>query len=153
MSKILVTGGAGFIASELATRLAEKKDNEVVIVDNLLTGSRTKLPSGKLQNVSFIKCDVNNYENISSVFYSHGFDYVFHYAQEQPEKFLQMIVTLLPKHLKVELDHTHVHVPVMSLPEEERVKILNKCRERVRELRGDDVIDVESVKVLNEGDS
>ena len=80
MSKILVTGGAGFIASELAARLAEKPGNQVVIVDNLLTGSRNKLPKTKNDNIKFVKCDVNNYESISSVFHSHGFDYVFHYA-------------------------------------------------------------------------
>ena len=36
---ILVTGGAGFIGSSLAERLARDPDNYVVIVDNLLTGS------------------------------------------------------------------------------------------------------------------
>jgi len=80
MPKILVTGGAGFIASELASKLARKKENEIVIIDNLITGNRSKLPESVNGNVHFIKCDVNNYENISSIFYSHGFDYVFHYA-------------------------------------------------------------------------
>lgn len=80
MSKILVTGGAGFIASELAQRLAEKKDNEIVIVDNLLTGSKDKIPLSDYDNIHFIKCDVNNYESISSIFHSYRFDYVFHYA-------------------------------------------------------------------------
>lgn len=80
MSKILVTGGAGFIASELATRLADNEDNEIVIVDNLITGTKAKIPKNENGNIHFIKCDVNNYENISSIFYSHGFDYVFHYA-------------------------------------------------------------------------
>ena len=80
MSKILITGGAGFIASELAEKLAQKPENEIVIVDNFITGSRDKMPLDQYDNLHFIKCDVNNYETISSVFYSHGFDYVFHYA-------------------------------------------------------------------------
>ena len=80
MSKILVTGGAGFIASELAAKLAEKSENQVVIVDNLLTGSKKKLPKSEYDNIKFVHCDVNNYESISSVFHSYGFDYVFHYA-------------------------------------------------------------------------
>ncbi len=80
MPKILITGGAGFIASELAEKLALKPENEIVIVDNFITGSRDKMPLDKYDNLHFIKCDVNNFENISSVFYSHGFDYVFHYA-------------------------------------------------------------------------
>ena len=76
---ILITGGAGFIASELAGKLAEKEDNEVIIVDNLITGSKSKVPKNDKGNIRFIKCDVNNSEGISSIFYSYNFDYVFHY--------------------------------------------------------------------------
>ena len=54
MSKILVTGGAGFIGSCLAEKLAEKKDNFVVVVDNLLTGSEDKIPQSEHHNVKFI---------------------------------------------------------------------------------------------------
>lgn len=80
MSRILVTGGAGFIASELAEKLALKKENEVVVVDNLQTGSRIKVPEGLHQNIKFIKCDVNRFKDISAVFFAYKFDYVFHYA-------------------------------------------------------------------------
>lgn len=76
MSRILVTGGAGFIASDVAAKLAAEKGNEVVVVDNLLTGETAKIPEG----VRFIKCDANNFDDISGVFYAHRFDYVFHYA-------------------------------------------------------------------------
>jgi UDP-glucuronate decarboxylase len=78
MARILVTGGAGFIASEMALRLAMDPGNEVVVVDNLLTGDLAKLP---LQaNIQFIKADVNRFEDISAVFFSHRFHHVFHYA-------------------------------------------------------------------------
>ena len=80
MSRILVTGGAGFIASELAIKLAADPTNEVVVVDNLLTGDLDKLPLADHDNLHFIKCDVNRFEDISSVFYAYRFDYVFHYA-------------------------------------------------------------------------
>lgn len=80
MRKILVTGGAGFIGSSLAGKLAEDPDNYVVIVDNLLTGLAKKLPDSPYQNIRFIKCDVNHFDDISSVFYAYTFDYVFHYA-------------------------------------------------------------------------
>jgi UDP-glucose 4-epimerase len=78
MTKILITGGAGFIPSCLADKLAENKENQLVLVDNFLTGNASKIPS--LPNVKFIKCDVNNFHDISGVFYSYSFDYVFHYA-------------------------------------------------------------------------
>jgi UDP-glucuronate decarboxylase len=79
-TKILVTGGAGFIPSCLAEKLAENADSFVVIVDNLLTGSLDKVPVSKHDNIKFIKCDVNDFNEISSVFRSYSFDYVFHYA-------------------------------------------------------------------------
>lgn len=78
--KILITGGAGFIASCLAERLVVDQDNFVVIVDNMLTGSTEKLPSLKFDNWRFIKADVNDFKSISSIMVSHQFDYLFHYA-------------------------------------------------------------------------
>jgi len=79
--RILVTGGAGFIGSAMAEKLAENPDHEVVIVDNFRTGDPSKLPDNlKYSNTCFIKCDVNNFQDISGVFYAFHFDYVFHYA-------------------------------------------------------------------------
>ncbi len=79
MKKVLITGGAGFIGSSLADKLIEK-GYFVVLVDNLLTGFLHKLPSKELTNWRFIKCDVNNYNDIAPVMTSFSFDYVFHYA-------------------------------------------------------------------------
>ena len=78
--KILITGGAGFIGSSLAERLASDPENHIVIVDNLLTGSYIKVPRSVHQNVKFIKADVNNFNDISTIFNAFNFDYVFHYA-------------------------------------------------------------------------
>ncbi|MBK8497400.1 MAG: NAD-dependent epimerase/dehydratase family protein [Flavobacteriales bacterium] len=80
MSRILVTGGAGFVASDLAIKLANDPKSDVTVVDNLLTGDRRKLPAELPPNLHFIKCDVNRYEDISAVFYAHRFEHVFHYA-------------------------------------------------------------------------
>lgn len=80
MKKILITGGAGFIASCLAERLIKNPEHYVVMVDNMLTGSALKLPDNTYKNWRFIKGDVNNYETLSSIMLSHAFDYVFHYA-------------------------------------------------------------------------
>ncbi len=81
MRKILVTGGAGFIGSNLAEKLAADPDNFVVVVDNFLTGKKANVKSllDKV-NVRIIKCDVNNIHDISQVMVSYSFDYVFHYA-------------------------------------------------------------------------
>ena len=78
MIKVLITGGAGFVGSSLADRLLLSEKYFVVIVDNLLTGDVIKVPRHTL--CKFIKCDVNNYNDISAIMTSYQFDYVFHYA-------------------------------------------------------------------------
>lgn len=75
---ILITGGAGNVASALANKLSENKDNFIVIVDNLSTGNLSKVP--QKENVKFIKADANNYNDIVPIFGRYNFDYVFHYA-------------------------------------------------------------------------
>jgi UDP-glucose 4-epimerase len=79
-TNILVTGGLGFIGSNLARKLAENKDNYVVIADNLRTGHLKNLPESKYNNIKYIKSDTNFFKDISSIFYAYKFDYVFHYA-------------------------------------------------------------------------
>ncbi len=78
MVNILITGGAGNIGSTLADTLAKDKNNHIIIADNLLSGSKSKVP--KKKNVHFIKCDVNDYRDISALFFHYNFKYVFHYA-------------------------------------------------------------------------
>ena len=80
MNKILITGGAGFIASSLADKLVEDHNNFVVVIDNLLTGRPENISKNENGNYKFIKGDVNNLQDISSVMISYSFDYVFHYA-------------------------------------------------------------------------
>ncbi len=80
MRTILITGGAGFIGSCLAEKLISDPENYVVIVDDLSTGDISKLPSATNKNWRFIKCDCNDYKDISAVMHAFAFDYVFHYA-------------------------------------------------------------------------
>ena len=80
MKYILITGGAGNVGGSLADRLTRNQDYFVVILDNLVTGSLSKLPSSALSNWKYINGDVNCFEDISTVMTSFRFDYVFHYA-------------------------------------------------------------------------
>jgi UDP-glucose 4-epimerase len=79
-TKILVTGGAGNVGGALAQALANDPNYFVVVADNLRTGSLEKVPVSQHENVRFIKADVNDLTDISSVMLSWHFDYVFHYA-------------------------------------------------------------------------
>ena len=77
---ILITGGAGNVGGSLARRLVADPNNHVVIVDNLLTGSRKKLPNASTGNWRFIKADCNRMDEMFPIMCSTNFDYVFHYA-------------------------------------------------------------------------
>tara|TARA_R110000868_G_scaffold350166_2_gene611413 strand:+ start:3904 stop:4839 length:936 start_codon:yes stop_codon:yes gene_type:complete len=78
LTTYLITGGAGNIGSALTNKLAENGKNLIVIIDNLLTGSQSKIPTK--DNVVFIKADVNIYNDVVPVFGRFNFDYVFHFA-------------------------------------------------------------------------
>ena len=78
MIKVLITGGAGFIPSSLTDAMLATGKYYVVAVDNFITGKRANIASHA--NYKFIKGDVNNWADISSVMLHVGFDYVFHYA-------------------------------------------------------------------------
>jgi len=80
MSRILVTGGAGFIGSAIVEKLIEKEEDYIVIVDNLLTGDINKIPKSKFNNLKFIKADVNKRDELSEIMTGFHFDYVFHLA-------------------------------------------------------------------------
>lgn len=70
--KILITGVAGFIGSNLADRLLAE-GYEVVGIDNLSQGLETQIPEG----VIFHKADIRS-KDIYPLF--HGVDFVFHFA-------------------------------------------------------------------------
>ena len=77
---ILVTGGAGNLGGSLVRRLVENNENEVIAVDNLLTGSIEKIPDQSNNNFTFFEADVNSFDEISKIMMDRRFDIVFHYA-------------------------------------------------------------------------
>ena len=80
MAKCLVTGGAGFIGSNLVDALIERGD-EVIVIDNLSTGKKENLNP----KAEFHEKDMRNLDDIKPLF--QGMDYVFHlaaFARVQP---------------------------------------------------------------------
>ena len=72
--KFLVTGGAGFIGSNLANRLALNDQNEVIGLDDLSLGVQMNLSN----RVRFVKGSVLDQQLVNQL--SHGCDFVFHDA-------------------------------------------------------------------------
>ena len=75
MSKLLVTGGAGFIGSHLVDKLVHD-GHEVVIIDNLSTGKKEYINP----RARFEQKDIRDYASIEPVF--KGVEAVFHLAAD-----------------------------------------------------------------------
>lgn len=61
--KVLVTGGAGFIGSNLCKELAEQQDIEIISLDNYSTGSVDTHVNG-VTYISGSTCDINTIEEL-----------------------------------------------------------------------------------------
>jgi len=85
--KYLITGGAGFIGSNIA-KLLIKKGHQVIIIDNLHTGSLSRLMDIK-NKIIFHKIDIRDYTKIKEIITD--IDGIFHQAAltAVPESFLK----------------------------------------------------------------
>jgi len=75
MSKVIVTGGAGFIGSHLTDRLIAL-GNEVLVVDNLMLGKREFVN----KRAKFYEVDIRDLEKLKKIF--KGAEAVFHLAAD-----------------------------------------------------------------------
>ncbi len=73
MDKVLITGGAGFIGSNLCKYLLKRKFN-ITVFDNLSSGKRSNIP----KNITFINVDITNKKKLQKYFKK--FKYVVHLA-------------------------------------------------------------------------
>ncbi|MCL2039878.1 MAG: SDR family oxidoreductase [Bacteroidetes bacterium] len=91
MSKVLITGGAGFLGSHLCEKFL-KEGYEVICMDNFCTGSPDNITHllGNL-NFSFINYDVTNYIHIEG-----KLDYILHFASPaSPIDYLKLPIQTL----------------------------------------------------------
>ncbi len=76
MPKYLVTGGAGFIGSNIAEALVSRGEG-VVVLDDLSTGHEANMESFR-SNVTFVEGDIRDAETVARAL--DGVDYVLHQA-------------------------------------------------------------------------
>ena len=76
-SRSVVTGGAGFIGSNLVDHLVSI-DHKVVVLDNFVSGKKANLAHHKKKDVKIIRVDISKSKNLDKYFKK--VDYVFHLA-------------------------------------------------------------------------
>ena len=76
-NKSIVTGGAGFIGSNLVDRLINE-GHKVIVLDNFISGNKKNLSHHSKKNLEIIKIDISNNKNLDKYF--KGASYVFHLA-------------------------------------------------------------------------
>jgi UDP-glucose 4-epimerase len=78
MSKVIVTGGAGFIGSHITDELL-RRGYKVVILDNLATGRMSNIEHVlKNKNIEFVQGSITNLSLLNKIFA--GAEYIFHQA-------------------------------------------------------------------------
>lgn len=80
-NKYLITGGAGFIGSNLAKELSKK--NKITIIDNLSTGFKEYLLKNK--NIRFFNCNLLDQKKLIKIFKGHNI--IFHLAANADIRF------------------------------------------------------------------
>jgi len=75
--RILVTGGAGFIGSQVAEKFVQQ-GYQVVILDNLSTGRKENVPEG----TEFIEGDITDNRLVQELFTRHSFNAINHHAAQ-----------------------------------------------------------------------
>jgi len=113
MSRILVTGGAGFIGSHLCERLVSE-GNDVICIDNFLTGSPDNIaPLLGNSKFHFIQQDITNF-----IYVTGPIDAILHFASPaSPIDYLELPIQTL----KVGSLGTH---KVLGLAKEKGARIL-----------------------------
>jgi UDP-glucose 4-epimerase len=97
-TKILITGGAGFVGSATADQLLDLGAAEVRVLDNLVRGNLRNLESAKRTGrLVVIEGDIRDVETVDSAVV--GVDYVFHQAAlritrcaEAPREAVQVLI-------------------------------------------------------------
>lgn len=110
-TKILITGGAGFVGSTIADQLLDAGAAEVRVLDNFIRGTRRNLESASDKgDLVIIDGDIRDVDIVDSAV--EGVDYVFHQAAlritrcaEAPREAIQVLVDGMSNVLESSVRH------------------------------------------------
>ena len=78
---IVVTGGAGFIGSEMVRQLASTS-NRIIVIDSLTYAGNKNSLASVIEKIQFEKIDIRNKEAVKEFFVSLKVDSVVNFAAE-----------------------------------------------------------------------
>ena len=112
-SKSIITGGAGFIGSNLTDHLV-RIGHKVVILDNLVFGKKSNISHHNKKNVKLFKIDIS--KNLKLDKYFKGADYVFHLAA------LAQIIPSFKNPKKYFINNVNGTLNVLEAAKKEKIK-------------------------------
>ena len=77
--RILITGGAGFLGSEIVNKISNIKNVKLTVIDDLSRGYRQRL-NKNIKKINFIKSDVCKLNNLRLL----KFDWIIHSSAIAP---------------------------------------------------------------------
>lgn len=101
LKNIVITGGAGFIGSNLAKKFLSEGADKILIIDDLSTGNKNNLIG--LGNIEFIESRIEDIENLDKLF--KDYDFCFHLAAGVG---VQYIMENVSKALLTNIEGTHI---------------------------------------------
>ena len=103
LKKVVITGGAGFIGSNLIRKLIEKDIEKILVIDDLSTGNMDNISEFKDNNfIEFVESRVEDCQNLNSLI--EGYDFCFHLAAGVG---VQYIMENVSKALLTNIEGTH----------------------------------------------
>ena len=100
LQKVVITGGAGFIGSNLISHLYENGTDEILIIDDFSTGSRKNIDH--FNNLKIIDSRIEDIVDLESKL--QGYDFCFHLAAGVGVKYIMYNVS---KALNTNIQATH----------------------------------------------
>ncbi len=141
LKKVVITGGAGFIGSNLIRKLIEKDIEKILVIDDLSTGKIDNISEFKDNNlIEFVESRVEDCQNLNSLI--EGYDFCFHLAAGVG---VQYIMENVSKALLTNIEGTHKIIESCKV---NRIPLLLTSTSEVYGVSGDPIWTEESKSLI-----